>query len=250
MSGEESFEMNPFSEAARLDEKLAKFKSRLLVYLSGKYRDRDEHSVDCNIHYAKNIAVELWKMGFAVICPHSNSDHMGYEGADGAFLEGDMVMVGRSDLVVMLENWETSEGAKLERRLAMTLGSPVYFWSTHQLALRRLASNDYRSRDSRAAIVRRAGRIALITGYRPGSVHASPVAGEGNCDACGASWSQGRIAVELEPMRERLERDFGEGNPVEVVAGHLKNRSIQPKGVGGQVAGGQDSVKQLLAPLS
>ena len=190
MGGEESFETKPFSEVARLDEQLAKFKRRFLVYLSGKYRDKDEHSVDCNIHYAKLVAVELWKMGFAVICPHGNSDHMGYEGAGGAFLEGDMVMVERSDIVVMLDNWETSEGAKLERRLAMVLGIPVYYWSIHQLALRRLASDDRRYRDARATIVGRSDRIASVTGHHPSGVHIAPVVSEGNCSACGTPWDK------------------------------------------------------------
>ena len=211
MRGEESFETRPFDEVKSLDVKLAKYQRRLLVYLSGKYRDKDEHTVDCNIHYAKRIAVELWKMGFAVICPHGNSDHMGFEGDGGCFLEGDMVMVERSDLVVMLENWETSKGANLERRLAMKLAIPVYYWGVHQLALRRLASNDHRYLGARAAIIGRADRIAFITGYQPGGVYAAPVTGEGNCSTCGASWYKGKQTCIDEGMLGRFQEAFLQG---------------------------------------
>ena len=113
-------EADPIMSAIELDAKLATYKRRMLVYLSGKYRDVDEHSVDCNIQHAKRVAADLWKMGYAVICPHANSQHMGFKDDGGCFLEGDMAMVERSDLLVMLPNWESSEGAQLERRLAMT----------------------------------------------------------------------------------------------------------------------------------
>ena len=216
MRGEESFETKPFDseqvnsilEAGQLDSQLAKYKRRLLVYLSGKYRDKDEHSVDCNIHYAKRVAVELWKMGFAVICPQSNSDHMGFDGDGGCFLEGDMVMVERSDLVVMLDNWETSEGSKLERRLALRLGIPVYYWGVHQLSLQRLTSDDHRYRGARAAIIGRADRLAFITGYQPDEVHISPVTSEGNCSTCGNPWDKGKFARKPRSLAERLQEDF------------------------------------------
>jgi len=152
-------------EAARLDNELTRFKRRLLVYVSGKYSDRDEWSVDCNIHYAKLVAVQLWDMGYAVLCPHANAGRMGF-GAD-VFLEGDMVMLERSDLVVMLPNWESSHGAKLEHHLALKLGIPVYYWGCGQLDLMRLATDEPSCRGARACMLHRADRLAQVTGYHP-----------------------------------------------------------------------------------
>lgn len=199
--------MNLLTEGPRLDSSISRFSRRLLVYLSGKYRDVDEHSVDKNIQRAKEIAVKLWKMGFAVICPHANSQHMGHNGDTrgevNAFLEGDMVMVERSDLVVMLDNWENSEGAKLERRLAMQLGIPVYYWSVHQESLQRLASNDASCRDARAAILGRVCRLSEITGYRPVAVFPGPVAYQAPCFAPGAGRGTGPHLDSLGLFTER-----------------------------------------------
>ena len=201
-------ETNQILEASRLDERLGKYKRRLLVYLAGKYRDKDEHSVDCNIHYAKLVAVELWKMGFAVICQHSNSDHMGFDGDDGVFLEGDMVMVERSDLVVMLDRWEDSEGARQERRLAMRLEIPVYYWCVHQLALQSIASNDPRKRCARDVMVKRAEKIALITGYQPNGVHVASGVAEDNCGTCGTSLGKGMASCANPGMMGRFLEAF------------------------------------------
>lgn len=220
---------------AVLDKKLDKIKRRLLVYVSGKYGDADTWGCDCNINCARKVAVELWKMGYAVICPHSNTAHMDYLDSRQVFLEGDMVMVERSDLLVMLPNWETSEGAQLERRLAMKLGIPVYYWDNHQIALQRIAQNDHRNRDARFMLFNRANRIANVTGYHP-DFYASPSTGE-VCSECGVDRQTRTTPVEIESLANRLRRDLAKERHAKELADLAKikaaNEHAEDKLLGG-----------------
>lgn len=224
-------EILEIAEKNRLDKTIGAYKRRMLVYLSGKYRDADEHTVDCNIQYAKRVAVQLWKMGYAVICPHANSQHMGFVGdgsltlGDSCFLEGDMSMVERSDLVVMLDGWESSKGAKLERRLALRLGILVYYWGTNQLALKRIAENDCRYRGIRASIFGRAARIAEITGYKPDE-YIAPASAEEICDSCGASRSARYFLPESQAPADRFN---------DSLASHLSKQATASAAIGSQV---------------
>lgn len=89
-----------------------------LVYISGSYRDKRPNGVFNNIIKAREKALEYWKKGYAVICPHMNTAFMDGELPDEAWLDGDIEMVKRCDIIVMLKGWENSEGAKIELECA------------------------------------------------------------------------------------------------------------------------------------
>jgi hypothetical protein len=101
-----------------------------LAYVSGKYTDnRGPVFAELNICYAAEVAIKLWSLGIAVICPHTNTKH--FDGATDyeTFLDGDMLMIDKCDLMVMVDNWSTSSGAKLERDRAISKNIPVFEWS-------------------------------------------------------------------------------------------------------------------------
>jgi Domain of unknown function (DUF4406) len=94
-----------------------------LIYIAGPYRG----DVEKNVEAARKVAVELWKKGHAVICPHANSYKMDEHGVhDDAFLSGDLIILARCDAIVLLSNWEDSAGARAELDYANKLGIPVY----------------------------------------------------------------------------------------------------------------------------
>jgi len=100
-----------------------------LAYVSGKYSDpRGAAFIERNIRQAADIAMQLWSLGVAVICPHTNTAH--FDGATDyeGFITGDLVMVDRCDLVVMVPNWKASNGAGIERNRAMKQHVPVFNW--------------------------------------------------------------------------------------------------------------------------
>ena len=97
----------------------------MLVYVAGPYRG----DVDENIAHARKVAIELWEIGHAVICPHLNTAHMEEDCSllDEDYLAGDIAIMARCDCVVMVKGWELSVGARAEREYAMNLDMPVYF---------------------------------------------------------------------------------------------------------------------------
>jgi hypothetical protein len=94
-----------------------------VVFISGPYRGNVEH----NIIMARRAAIKLWQQGYAVICPHMNSARMDGECPDDYFLEGDLEILKRCDIIYILKNWEESEGASAELSLAKEIGLEVVY---------------------------------------------------------------------------------------------------------------------------
>lgn len=106
-----------------------------LVYTAGPYRSaQGPYGVTKNIRAAEAVAVELWRMGLAVICPHLNTAHL--DGAVGipyqerCWIEGDLEMVRRCDGLVLLPGWQHSAGALGEREEAERNALAVFKWPT------------------------------------------------------------------------------------------------------------------------
>ena len=86
----------------------------MIVYLAGQYRAPTILGVTLNIYCAWKAAKRLWRAGFVVICPHSNSAFMGelFSPIHGqVFLEGDLELVRKSDALFAMPGWRRSAGA-------------------------------------------------------------------------------------------------------------------------------------------
>jgi hypothetical protein len=99
-----------------------------VAYVAGPYRAPTETGLFRNILSARQVAIRLWQAGYSVVCPHSNTAFMGGEVPDETFLAGDLAILERCDLVVMLPGWEHSTGARGEKEHAEMRGIPVYIW--------------------------------------------------------------------------------------------------------------------------
>ena len=118
-----------------------------IAYVSGPYRAKDIEGVQDNIYYARKVSIELWKMGFAVICPHTNTanfpDGAG-EFKDGTieYIKGDLEFLKRfhsgKDVIVMIPGWIDSDGARKELSHAINLGISAYHWPRDKQKLREL----------------------------------------------------------------------------------------------------------------
>ena len=104
-----------------------------LIYVSGPYRAPTLSGVQHNIRVAELWANRLWRMGFAVICPHKNTAfmdgiiHPDDPDADAdAIIGGDIEMIRRSDAIFMLPNWHASKGAKEELARAVDFKKRVF----------------------------------------------------------------------------------------------------------------------------
>lgn len=96
-----------------------------VVYIAGPFRGKSAWEVECNIRRAESLALVVWRMGAAVICPHTNTRFFDGAAPDKVWLEGDLEILRRCDAVVMVPGWARSKGATAERKLALELGLPV-----------------------------------------------------------------------------------------------------------------------------
>jgi hypothetical protein len=98
-----------------------------LVFISGPYRAPTIRGVVANIREAEAVALEYWREGYAVICPHLNTALMDGALPDSVWLEGDREILRRCDVVVMMPRWTESAGATAEHALAVELGLAVLY---------------------------------------------------------------------------------------------------------------------------
>jgi hypothetical protein len=101
----------------------------MVVFVSGPYRG----DVSGNIERAKQVAIRLWKLGYAVVCPHLNTAHFDGICPDETWLKGDLEIMSRCDAVYMMAGWDTSTGATAERQEAINQGKIIIYESSGML---------------------------------------------------------------------------------------------------------------------
>lgn len=96
-----------------------------VAYIAGPYRARNAWAIEQNIRRAEEASLRVWGMGCVAICPHTLTRH--FQGAlpDAIWLTGDLELIRRSDVVLVIEGWEDSEGTKVEIEFAHEYDIPV-----------------------------------------------------------------------------------------------------------------------------
>lgn len=96
-----------------------------VVYIAGPFRGPDAYAIHQHICRAEALALKVWRLGAAAICPHLNTAH--FQGAlpDQVWLEGDLAILRRCDVVLTLPDWTRSAGARAEVRAAREWAIPV-----------------------------------------------------------------------------------------------------------------------------
>src|SRR5579863_518393 len=97
-----------------------------VVYIAGPFRGPNHWVVENNIRRAETLALEVWRLGAAVICPHTNTRFFDGAADDAIWLEGDTELLRRSDALMLTSDWNKSSGASAERQTAIDAGIPVF----------------------------------------------------------------------------------------------------------------------------
>ena len=96
-----------------------------VAYVVGPYRSEiGPYGIKQNIQRAEEVAIQLWRLGYAVICPHKNTAFFDGAAPDEVWLRGDIELIRRSDLVVTVKGWESSSGARGEVEFCRTHNIP------------------------------------------------------------------------------------------------------------------------------
>lgn len=98
-----------------------------VVYVAGPYRAPSEWEVLENIRRAEVLALAVWRMGAACICPHKNTAFFGGAADDKVWLDGDLEILKRCDAVICTPDWKQSVGASGEVEFAQKLDLPVFY---------------------------------------------------------------------------------------------------------------------------
>lgn len=97
-----------------------------LIYVAGPFRGKTPWDVAENVRRAERLALDVWKLGAAAVCPHLNTAHFDKTAPDALFLEGTLEMMRRCDAVVVVDGWEKSSGTLAELEVAQERGLPVF----------------------------------------------------------------------------------------------------------------------------
>lgn len=98
-----------------------------VAFISGPYRADTIRGTVENIRRAEAVAIKYWKLGYAVICPHKNTALFDGTADDAVWLRGDLELLCRSDICVMLSEWEASEGSRREHLVAQQQGIEIVY---------------------------------------------------------------------------------------------------------------------------
>ena len=100
-----------------------------LIYVSGAYTAKTKKLIQKNIKLSEQVSKELYLLGWACITPHKNS--AGFENFTEFtyydWIACDFEMLKRCDAIFMLDNWESSVGARAEYIFAMWAKIPIFF---------------------------------------------------------------------------------------------------------------------------
>lgn len=97
-----------------------------VIYIAGPFRGASAWDIECNIRRAEALALEVWRLGHAALCPHTNTRFFQNAAPDEVWLKGDLALLERCDAVVLTADWKRSSGALAEVQFANDKNIPVF----------------------------------------------------------------------------------------------------------------------------
>lgn len=98
-----------------------------VVYVAGPFRGPDSWAIENNIRRAEALALDVWKLGAAAVCPHTNTRFFQGAAPDHLWLDGDLAILAKCDAILMTDDWARSTGARAEKDFAEQRGLPVFY---------------------------------------------------------------------------------------------------------------------------
>jgi len=104
-----------------------------VIYISGAITAKTPYQRWLNARHSEEVMINLLKAGWAVICPHKNTENL-----DGSinrnlstehdfWIKMDLELLRRCDAIYMLRNYRHSVGSKAELKEAKKLGLDIYY---------------------------------------------------------------------------------------------------------------------------
>lgn len=97
-----------------------------VIFIAGPFRADSAWGIEQNIRRAEEAALTVWLSGHVALCPHTNTRFFQGAAPDSVWLAGDLELLMRCDVVLLIRGWQNSEGAIAEKQKAESVGIPVY----------------------------------------------------------------------------------------------------------------------------
>lgn len=94
------------------------------IYISGKIGDLPKHVYTLKFQRAETI---LLLNGWVDVVNPVKLDHSHHDGSWNNCMLEDIKYLFDCDAIYMLDNWQNSKGAKIERDIAIHMGKTVYY---------------------------------------------------------------------------------------------------------------------------
>ena len=100
-----------------------------IIYVAGAYRAKTEEQKRENVWHATRVSIRLWELGWVVFSPINNTAYFDVYSSlpDEVWLNGGLEFLKTCGVIIMLKGWESSEGAKREREVAIEMGLTVLY---------------------------------------------------------------------------------------------------------------------------
>lgn len=99
-----------------------------VLFVAGRFRAKSMYDIEQNIRRAEDAALKLWRAGFVVICPHTNTRFFDGAAPDDIWLKGDREILKRCDGLVLIDSMDDlSEGVRGELEFALREGLAVCY---------------------------------------------------------------------------------------------------------------------------
>lgn len=98
-----------------------------ILYVAGPFRAATPWGIEQNVRTAEAAALKLWQANIVALCPHLLTRFFQYSCPDQAFVDGTLDLMRRCDAVLVVGDWEQSEGTRGEVAEARQRGLPIYF---------------------------------------------------------------------------------------------------------------------------
>ncbi len=104
-----------------------------VIYIAGPITAPTVYQIWRNVGRAHEASLRLMKKGWAVHCPHKNTEFLGgalkkdSEEDFEAWIERDLCILSRCDAIYMLKGWRKSRGSKRELAKAKELELTIYY---------------------------------------------------------------------------------------------------------------------------
>lgn len=106
-------------------------KSDVIVYISGKYSDKDMLSTEKHVITAKEVAIKVAKLNVPFFSPHTHSKFMDFYAPEVSWdywMDLDILVIEKfTNCIIMLDNYKDSKGALIEEAKAKELNQPVFY---------------------------------------------------------------------------------------------------------------------------